>query len=223
MVTTRTLTRCPVPMSKTSKVEVSVSPNFLVDTETALTPVGPLTWCRSLSKHMLVVETVFDGTNMVQRHRVKNTETWHCPDERHIQWLDDRARLQLLLLLHMLLGYWLEPISKSLAGTLWWLQSEWSFSYLPNLSGCCFSKYHLETQSHRTTEQSSSVFLSVHETPRPFCTNLLARLWNETSADLQKNYWFLWIIRMFPFMSYVEIKTHLEVVFPSEDVKWKGN
>lgn len=160
---------------------------------------------------------------MVQRHRVKNTETWHCPDERHIQWLDDRARLQLLLLLHMLLGYWLEPISKSLAGTLWWLQSEWSFSYLPNLSGCCFSKYHLETQSHRTTEQSSSVFLSVHETPRPFCTNLLARLWNETSADLQKNYWFLWIRRMFPFMSYIEIKTHLEVVFPSEDVKWKGN
>lgn len=160
---------------------------------------------------------------MVQRHWVKNTETWHCPDERHIQWLDDRARLQLLLLLHMLLGYWLEPISKSLAGTLWWLQSEWSFSYLPNLSGCCFSKYHLETQSHRTTEQSSSVFLSVHETPRPFCTNLLARLWNETSADLQKNYWFLWIRRMFPFMSYIEIKTHLEVVFPSEDVKWKGN
>lgn len=38
---------------------------------------------------MLVVETVFDGTNMVQRHRVKNTETWHCPDERHIQWLDE--------------------------------------------------------------------------------------------------------------------------------------
>lgn len=198
MVTTRTLTRCPVPMSKTSKVEVSVSPIFLVDTETALTPVGPLTWCRSLSKHMLVVETVFDGTNMVQRHRVKNTETWHCPDERHIQWLDED-----LYTTELVFSYF------------YFFTCSWAIDWNPlaNRWLALCDDYSLNGLFHICQICPDAAFQNI----------ILKRRVIYISFHLQKNYWFLWRRRMFPFMSYIEIKTHLEVVFPSEDVKWKGN